>query len=755
MRELIIDFGRGRQPWKRLPLFLSMVLAASFLNSCGNSSTSTTTSTPSVTVTCNALGGMVTLGGTTTCTATVLNETSTLANWSISPAGTGSFTTGGTNSSTATYKAPATFPGNSMNVVTITAASVVASTVTGTAMITIEQPTVINAVTCLDPNNNNQPSSTVSSGNQLVCSAVDSTGADVPGVNWTVSNALNPSGNNGTISLGGTYTAPLVPPTGQAIMITATSQTDSTNSKNLTVTVVFGNKVLSGPYAFSTSGRTPTNAFWARVGSFTAGQDGTLTGFEDTNQGGTPNIVNNTSNNTTPPSPRTFTGSFSIGPDGRGTMQFCEGSNSACPQTSQASAYFRIVVISPQQAQIIEFSKPGLTSATLTAGGEMISQDPSVFNSSNLPLPLNGVYSFNFSGVSTSATEESAVGEFKADGFGHISQGSAAPPLAPGEIDIDANGAQALGSSTYLYSSNGRGTVTLNGLLFSFYMISAGRAKFIEIDAPAPPATTPDSILTGDAYIQQTSLTCEWGASTLSNSIVFETSGASSGVQIADVGNFTATSVNTTNGNVTAASIDENSGGTVSSQVGTLSGTYTMDPCGRGTLAIGSHSYVFYIISASNAVLQEITPGVVAHGFLLPLLPPQGGSFVDGTLTGSYAFRLAGTDAAGAGGNREDFLGQFTSTGSGTGLTGDLDLNDFDVTQTGCVPLTMNCVAIMNGMYSPAPVGSLRGTISLPLTTAPNPTTRNLVLYLVSPTLFYALDTDTTGTAVGVIYNQF
>src|SRR4029077_2763969 len=231
---------------------------------------------------------------------------------------------------------------------------------------------------------------------------------------------------------------------------------------------------------------------------------------------------------------------------------------------------------------------------------------------------------------------------------------------------------------------------------------------------------------------------CGWSLNALSGSTVLETSGDSSGVVIADVGAFTAS-----NGIVSTASIDENSGGTVTSTVGTLTGSYTMDPCGRGTLDIGSHSYVFYIISASDAVLQEITSGVIAHGFLVP---SQGGPFADSTLTGSYAFRLGGTDAAGTAGQREDFLGQFTSSGSGTGLAGTLDLNDFGATQTD--------VAITNGTYLPA--GSLRATMALPLTTTPS-ATRNLVLYMVSPTLFYVLDTDPApaGAAIGVIDNQF
>ncbi len=728
--------GRGKVRWERLLFFFGLIAALAILSSCGAAST---TVAPTITVSCNPTD--VTVLGTSQCTATVLNSSSTLVNWTVSGTGNGSINSGGL------YTAPATVPASNNNVVTITATSQVQASLTATQSVTIVAAVAISAVICSDVSPP-VPTATVSSGNQLDCTATASTGASVP-VFWSDADTSNPSITSptiiGPISAGGVYTAPLVPPPGQSVTITATSQALATETMSVTATVVFGDAVLSGPYVFSTSGRltNSSNAFWARVGTFSAG-GGTLIGFEDTNQGGSPNTVNNTTNNTVPPSQRKFTGSYSIGTDGRGIMQFCEDTSSACPQGLPATAYFRIVVISPSQAQIIEFSSPSAASATTTAGGEIISQDPLVFPNYN--GNLSGTYSFNFTGVSTSATEESSVGEFKADGFGSISAGSSVAPLAPGEIDINPTPASlpaTLAATSYSISSSGRGIVTLNGLTFSFYRVSANRAKFIEIDSPASPITTPDSILFGDAYKQQTSSNCGWGLNALNGSTVLETSGASSGVVIADLGSFTASNDGTT-GAASAASIDENNGGTVSSALGTLGGAYTMDPCGRGTLSIGSHSYVFYIISeASDAVLQETTSGVIAHGFFLP---SQGGPFADGTLTGSYAFRLGGTNAAGTAGQREDFLGQLTSDGKGNVTVGSLDLNDFGATQTG--------LAITNGTFLPTPAVNLRGTMSLPLGTAPA-TTRNWVLYMVSPTLFYALDTDPAGTAIGAIYNQF
>jgi len=740
--------GRGKVRWERLLFFFGLIAALASLSSCGAAST---TIAPTITVSCDPTD--VTVLGTSQCTATVLNSSSTLVNWTVSGTGNGSINSGGL------YTAPATVPASNNNVVTITATSQVQASLTATQSVTIVAAVAISAVICSDPSiSPPAAASTVSSGNSLDCTATASTGAIVP-VNWSVTNTHNPADtlNTGSISSPGIYTAPLVPPPGRSVTITATSQALATETMSVTATVVFGDAVLSGPYVFSTGGRltNSSNAFWGRWGTFSAG-GGTLIGIEDTNQGGSPNTVNNVVNNTVPPSPRNFTGSYSIGPDGRGMMQFCEDTGSDCPMGSSATAYFNIVVspqaqcppqpqqCPPQPAQMIEFSSPTTASATTTAGGEMIPQEPLVFPNYN--GNLSGTYSFNFTGVSASATEESSVGEFKADGFGNINAGSAVAPLAPGEIDINPTAASLptpLAASAYAISSNGRGIVTLNGLTFSFYRVSANRAKFIEIDSPASPITTPDSILFGDAYKQQTSSNCGWGLNALNGSTVLETSGASSGVVIADLGSFTASNDGTT-GTAGAASIDENNGGTVSSALGTLSGAYTMDPCGRGTLSIGSHSYVFYIISeASDAVLQETTSGVIAHGFLLP---SQGGPFADGTLTGSYAFRLGGTNAAGTAGQREDFLGQLKSDGKGNVTVGSLDFNDFGATQTG--------LAITNGTFLPTPAVNLRGTMSLPLGTAPA-TTRNWVLYMVSPTLFYALDTDPAGTAIGAIFNQF
>jgi hypothetical protein len=112
-------------------------------------------------------------------------------------------------------------------------------------------------------------------------------------------------------------------------------------------------------------------------------------------------------------------------------------------------------------------------------------------------------------------------------------------------------------------------------------------------------------------------------------------------------------------------------------------------------------------------------------------------------LSGSYALQLAGTSTAGAAGLIEDIVGQLTADGVGNWKSSSFDINNDGTTQTGVAN---------SGTYAAdsSPTGTLRGTAHLT-------TTPNLVLYMVSPTLFYVLEVDPSpaGSTVGVLSNQF
>ena len=721
MRQLNGSICPQQARWKRLLLILALLPVLLALNSCGSGS-GTTAPTPSITITQSA--SSVSVNGTVQFTQNILNLSSTLVNWEAGGVAGGN-STFGTIDANGLYTAPKTVPTN--NIVTITAVAQAKTTLTATASVTILPPTKISSVVCLDPAT--QASTlTVASSKSVACTALTSENVPVP-VFWQVNGntiPIPPTLGIGTMTAQGNYRAPLVPPAGGTVTITAVSQVDSTQTMSLTVTDTFGNAVLQGPYAFSLSGKftspTVANPFFLRTGSFTADGNGSLIfGIEDINPPGSTATTS-------------FTGLYSIGPDGRGMMRFCENTTVAC-SSGATNVNFRIVVISPQRARIIQFE----TGAT--ANGEMVSQDSQVFNTSG----LSGTYTFGFLGVSSGATTESAVGEFFADGDpGHTGSGK----ITSGELDINSGGTlspqlQILNTSFYSIGANGRGTVTLftSGptLKFSLYIISAANAIFTEQDS------TP--VLAGDAFKQQS--TNPWGPSALNGNIVLDTAGTGPSSGIADLASFTASATSGANGSVTAASIDENSAGTVSSS-SSLVGTYAFDSSGngRGTLGIPGHSYVFYMIApapAAVAVVQEITAGIVAHGSMLQQQPPSGSSFTAASFIGSYAFDLSGLVGTG----EEDTVGQLTADGDPTNVSpgkitsGTLDINNFG---------TLQAAQANTGTYDASIATSGRTTMSL---TSTGGTPHGFVLYFVSPTAILGLGTDSTGPTTAGITKQF
>jgi hypothetical protein len=348
---------------------LALLPALLVLNSCGSGST-TTTATPTISASCAATS--VTVNGTVQCTATIANLSSTLVNWQVNNVAGGNTTVGKIDTN-GLYTAPTAVP-TPNNIVTITAIAQAQTTLTANASgITINAATAIAKIVC---SGSTQTSNlTVASGMALACTATDSLGNPISSVFWQVNTIQGGNPTIGKIGAQGNYVAPLIPPAGGTVTLTAVSQTVSTNLMSVPVNVIFGNAVLQGPFVFSTSGKVISgNTFFARAGSFNMGGDGTLIGnLEDYNKVGQTGGATQLS----------FTGIYSIGPDGRGTMQFCENINTACV-ANRATAFFRISVVSLQQAQIIEFSQPNTSAALDVGSGEMDSQDASVSSSGGL-----------------------------------------------------------------------------------------------------------------------------------------------------------------------------------------------------------------------------------------------------------------------------------------------------------------------------------------------------------------------------------
>jgi hypothetical protein len=506
-------------------------------------------------------------------------------------------------------------------------------------------------------------------------------------VTWEVNGTAGGNITVGTITSGGLYTAPLFPPTGGTVTVSAVSQADNTKSGPASVTIQLSNASLAGTFAFDFGDNFVAGGSEVAVGSFVADGQGNLTsGIEDINS--TSGILTNVA----------FTGTYSVGPDGRG---------SATITGASGTSNFSFVMISPTQAEVIEFD------STTTGGGNINAQTVSAFSNS----ALSGSYSFEFGGANPSAGALASAGVLTLDGAGKITTGTE-----------DVNNAGTVTnnlalSGSYNVASNGRGTAMVtssNGTSsFAFYVVSSSQVKFIEIDSAA--------LIEGSVFQQQAS---SFSNASLSGNAVFFLAGSSTLGALVAGGLITADG----NGNITSGVEDENAAGTVS-QNNAVTGTYSIASNGRGTanLNVGGApvSIVFYMIAADAAEFL----GTTATVELGISLPQQGSPFSASSVQGHYGFTLAGSAAVGP----VDIVGEIAADGS-SNLTSIDDSNAHGVLASSVAG---------SGSYSVASNG--RGTATITTSSGSS----NFVFYVQSPTEVLFIEVDNTVAALGFARKQF
>lgn len=735
-------------------LFLALFLALfGLMTSCGAAPTSTAVTCTTRTLTSSSSSSI------STCTDPVTNISVTISPATVSvnvvttqqfqdfiQGGTNNVTiwkvnsiTGGNDTigridSNGLYHAPTTVP-PPPSTVSVTAVSFedqnafATSTVTITPapVVTITSPATSTSPSCTSTSS--APSSCVTNAtsgsgaaNSLTFTATE-TGGSTGIILWYVGpvGGLGVLGGNatvGTISASGVYAPPLSPPIGQNVTVTAVAQDSPTSTATLTVTIAgYSTSSLQGQFAFSLDGNGSSGRFF-RAGSFVADGVGGLNGvLEDIDSASGPGA-----------SPISTTGSYTVGVDGRGTLQFNDG---------LAPSIFHFVLVNGTQLQIIGFDASG------TATGQANAQDPSTF--ANTPLSaMSGTYVFDFSGVDGS-NGLSEIGEFGADGAGNISNGS---------IDVNDGGTsspipfQIFGSktvcsappsslSTYSIGSNGRGTLTLTtcaggpALTLSFYVVSRGSAKFVGTDSTKRVA----------GFTMQQAPNAMLDVRALAGNYAFLLAGAASSTPIANAGSFLADG----NGHIISGVLDENVNGTPTTgqaflSNGTNDGTYTVSSNGRGTATFATagrtYSLVFYLGaggSNTTAVIQEADSGIAGHGlFTLQ----QTGPFSLASIEGNYAIRTSGTSGA----SLQDVTGQIGTNGAGAVTSGSIDVNTAGGTPTAGLAVT--------GTYS-TPAATGRATLTL------NSGTLTYAAYVISPTQVYILGIQPGQLAVGSLLRQF
>ena len=405
----------------------------------------------------------------------------------------------------------------------------------------------------------------------------------------------------------------------------------------------FSNSSLKGQYAFSMSGTelcAGQGSLFARAGSFTADGSGHITGgVEDVNVC--------TGVGTLPFSSSTY----SILADGRGTLNLTN---------STGTTSYSLTLTSPTQGFVAQ------TDGNATASGSLQRQNPAAFSN---PAIANG-YVFDVFGASSASNPESIIGRFDADGNGGINTGlfdSNEAGTASGQQLFPAG---ALYQFDHTFGQSGRGVANIAGHNFAFYVVDATRLKLVGTDLP--------EVFSGEAFAQQN---IAFSDASLNSGFAFLLGGSSPSGPIATAGRFTADGI----GNLSQIFLDENNNGTVTllpSQGGTVAGTYTVDANGLGGGAAtwtdtkaGTFTFIFYLISPTEAVFQETDTGITSDG---TLLAQTAGSITPASLAGDFAFVWSGVTQNGSNVDSNDFVGQLKLTSaSGNNATGIMDFTEF------------------------------------------------------------------------------
>jgi hypothetical protein len=320
---------RRQSPTIRFLAMIAFVIAGGWgLQACGGGGAGSTTVT-SVTITPTTI--TVPLNTTTQFTAVVnlsdsTSSTTTTVTWEVNGIAGGDLTTVGSivptadNQLVAIYTAPGTVPTTATPGVTevgqvaITAVATQPATTTNSGTTTPPMVTSNTAVVTVGAGSGLtvSPLSPTVAANQVQQFTALLNGLTDLNAIWTVT----PSGNAavfGSIDSRGNYTAPLSPPPGGTVTITATDPA-ATAPATATVTVVYSDASLTGQYAFSFTGNDQAG-FLAVAGSFaTDGKGKILSGVEDIDS-----LLTGVAKQVS------ISGFYTVGPDGRGTANISTG----------------------------------------------------------------------------------------------------------------------------------------------------------------------------------------------------------------------------------------------------------------------------------------------------------------------------------------------------------------------------------------------------------------------------------------------
>ncbi len=298
---------------------------------------------------------------------------------------------------------------------------------------------------------------------------------------------------------------------------------------------------------------------------------------------------------------------------------------------------------------------------------------------------LTGTYAFAFSGTDANGFF-SVAGSLQANGSGQITSGVE---------DINRGAGIATNvpiTGTYVIRADGRGVATLNSSVtnftLSFVIVSSSKALLTRFETGASAGGTLD--------LQSSST---FSTTALAGTFAFNLSGIdAAGNALATIGSLTTNNT----GAVTAGVQDSVDNGVVltNQAITTAGSSITVSTTnGRGTATIvtttGTLTFAFYVVDSNHIKLVETDAGTTLAGDAFR----QNGPFTNASITGPFAFVVAGADTVAGGPFAAG--GVVTADGAGNITSGTEDINDAG---------TIRSNLAVTGTYS---LTTSRGTLTL------------------------------------------
>ncbi len=459
------------------------------------------------------------------------------------------------------------------------------------------------------------------------------------------------------------------------------------------------NTLLSGPYSFLFQG-FDSGGNVEMAGNFTANGSGTIQGGQlDSNRsGGTLGVFTGSS----------FTGTYSIGTDGRGTMQLITTNSKGAISTTN----YILAEDSGGNFHMIENDTIGTPQ---THGSGIIKP---IIGGGLTASTFSGNYVLELDGQDNLGKSEAIVGVTHADGVSL---------LTPGMLDVNDGGtyspALAVTGSFFVTQNNDKGILFLTFQIpasaqviaqYSFYFVSPNDMFLMAID----PTDATHPRLGGELFLQKAGALFD--ATALNGISVVTSSGLDGSNATVLAGLLTG------NGSsVASVSYDQNDGGAVTLN-NAATGTYIADPSMNGRMAftgLGAQFAAAYLTAPNQGILIGSDPAV-SYGSLDAQTATA--PFSSSSILGGYTLSAETTlDPA-----TVNIIGQLDSLNGNGSMTGILDEADNDGT-----PHTDQTVVIPNYVVGPNGRGTMQigSTVGLPST---------MVFYIASPGSFRGISTD-------------